>query len=374
MVKENKRREIITPVIVLILMIYGILAITSAVAGDTSKNGYPLRQIVWNSLALAFMFLTIKISKRILRDTAIVLYMISIFFLAVVLFKGQEVGGAKRWMDFGVAYFQPSEIAKLSLVVLLPILFEKVNLKNILFSIFLTLIPFFLVILEPDLGTAALLFFIWFAIFFASSVNIRYVMLVVVVLIIILPLVYFFGLKDYQRNRIMAFLNPEKFSRSSAYNVIQSIHAMGSGGVFGKGFMKGNANLLNFVPVDYSDFIIAVIGEEFGFIGVFSLIVLYSSLLMRMYFIRSIVEDEYWGNVVVGVASVFFFHIAENLLMCSGLAPVTGIPLPFVSYGGSSTVAFGIMIGLVIKAYAISKVGREAKWWIRWRGSFSSSG
>ena len=126
--------------------------------------------------------------------------------------------------------------------------------------------------------------------------------------------------------------------------------------------------------MDYSDFIIAVIGEELGFLGVMALIALYFLLLFRMYRIMGVVADEYWRNVIVGVAAVFFFHVAENLLMCSGLAPVTGIPLPFVSYGGSSTIVFGIMIGLVMKAYGISEIGREVKWWIRWRGSSSSFG
>ena len=374
MVEENRRVEIALPVIVVLLMAYGILAVTSAVAGDTSKEGYPLRQIVWDALAVFLMLSVVKMSKRVLRDLAWIVYAVSVFLLVIVLFKGEEIGGSRRWMDLGVVYFQPSELAKLSLVVILPYFFENLKLKKLLFSILVTSVPVLLVLAEPDLGTAVLLSFIWFSLFLASNVKLRYVVIVILVILLALPAVYFFGLKDYQRSRIMAFLNPEKFAKSSAYNVLQSIHAMGSGGLFGKGYMKGTANLLNFVPVDYSDFIIAVIGEELGFLGVIALITLYFLLLFRMYRIMGVVEDEYWRNVIVGVAAVFFFHVAENLLMCSGLAPVTGIPLPFVSYGGSSTVVFGIMVGLVMKAYGISEIGREVKWWIRWRGSSSSFG
>ena len=361
MVKENKKREYLIPALIVAIMVYGILAITSAVAGDTFHRGYPSRQLVWDFLALSFMFLTVKLSRNILRDIALVLYLISIVLLVFVLFKGPSVGGSRRWIDLGPLSFQPSELAKLALVVLLPILLSKPNLKNTLLSIVLTVIPMALVVKEPDLGTTVLLGFIWFSIFVASRVPLRWVVVLIVVVALVIPLFYMFGLKSYQKKRIEAFLNPEEYSRSAAYNVLQSIHAIGSGGLFGKGYMKGTANLMDFVPVEYSDFIIAVIGEELGFLGVLGLIVLYSSLIFRFRSIYSQVVDEYWKLVIIGVGATFFFHVAENLLMCVGWAPVTGIPLPFVSYGGSSALVFGIMIGLVVKAYAVSQIGREVK-------------
>ncbi len=374
MIAENKKREYLVPALVVAIMIYGILAIRSAVAGDTHHVGYPFRQFVWDILALIFMLLTLKLGRNILRDIAIVLYILSIILLVFVLVKGVSVGGSRRWIDLGPVSFQPSEIAKLSLVVLLPIFLSKPTFKNVLMSLLLTIFPMMLVAYEPDLGTTILLGFIWLSVFIASRISLKWILVIVIITALMIPVFYVFGLKGYQKRRIEAFLNPEKYSRSAAYNVLQSIHAIGSGGLFGKGYMKGTANLLDFVPVEYSDFIIAVIGEELGFVGVLTLITLYSLLLFRFEHIYSHVEDEYWKLVIIGVGSTFFFHVAENLLMCVGWAPVTGIPLPFVSYGGSSALVFGIMVGLVMKAYAVSQIGREVKEWTRWAGSSNSSG
>ncbi len=365
MVKENRKREVILPLLIVSLMIYGIVAISSAVLGDPGKEGYPLRQVLWDVIAVFFMFAVVNFKKRLLRDIAIGIYLVSLVLLAVVLLEGETIGGSKRWLDLKFASFQPSELAKLSLIVILPVLLEKPSLKRFILSVILSAVPVALIIAEPDLGTSALLVFVWLSVVFSSRLSLRYFLVVILIVFLAVPIFYFFGLKDYQRKRIEAFLNPQKYAKSAAYNVLQSIHAIGSGGFLGKGYMKGTANFLGFVPVDYSDFIVAVIGEEFGFLGIFILIILYSSVLLRMGYILSVVDDDYWRMVVVGVASVFFFHVAENLLMCSGLAPVTGIPLPFVSYGGSSALVFGIMIGLVMKAYAISQIGREVEGWIQ---------
>ncbi len=361
MIVENKRREYLVPALIVAIMVYGILAIRSAVAGDTHHSGYPFRQFMWDTLALLFMLMTLRLGRNILRDIAIVLYILAVILLVFVLVKGMSVGGSRRWIDLGPLSFQPSEIAKLSLIVLLPVFLSNPTLKNTLISLLLALLPMMLVAYEPDLGTTILLGFIWFSIFIASRTSLKWILVVIIIVALTIPFFYIFGLKGYQKKRIEAFLNPEKYSRSAAYNVLQSIHAIGSGGLFGKGYMKGTANLLDFVPVEYSDFIIAVIGEELGFVGVLTLITLYSLLLFRFENIYSHVEDEYWKLVIIGVGATFFFHVAENLLMCVGWAPVTGIPLPFVSYGGSSALVFGIMVGLVMKAYAVSQIGREVK-------------
>ncbi len=208
------------------------------------------------------------------------------------------------------------------------------------------------------MGTSVLLIFSWFSILFASKVKLRYILVVVLVFALIVPLIYYFGLEDYQRQRIIAFFNPQAHSRGAAYNVLQSIHAIGSGKLLGRGYMSGPANLFGFVPVDHTDFIVAVVGEELGFLGVVLLVALYSLLMFRLYVVYNRADDDYWRLVVVGVSSVFFFHVVENLLMCVGWAPVTGIPLPFVSYGGSSAVMFGVLLGLAMKAYSISDVGK----------------
>ena len=361
MILENRKFDFILPTLTAALMGFGLFVLKSAVAQSPGFGNYPMKQFVWDIAAFFVMLFMVFLKKRTIRDLAIVVYIISLFLLVYVLFKAPIIGGSKRWISFKVVNFQPSELAKLSLVVLLPIILENPSLTSFLLSMVLAGVPMVLIILEPDLGTAALLGFIWFSVAFASKVKWRYILVVILIFLVALPIFYYFGLKDYQRRRIEAFFNPKEYAASAAYNVIQSKSAIGSGGFFGRGYMRGPANLFGFVPVDYSDFIMSVIGEELGFLGVAFTIGLYSLLLWRMYGIWSKANDDYWKMVVVGVASTLFFHVAENTLMCVGAAPVTGIPLPFISYGGSSALVFGAMFGLVMKAFAITKPGRKVE-------------
>ncbi len=359
MIRENKRYEIILPILIIFLMVFGIFVLRSAVARAEGYENYPARQVIWDSLALFLLILVIFMKKNFIRDFAIIVYVISVVLLIYVLLKAPAVGGSRRWITLKFINFQPSELSKLSLIILLPLLFEKPTLKNFILSILLTALPTTLIFLEPDLGTSVLISFIWLSIAIASKVKFRYVLTIILIILVALPLFYMFGLKDYQKNRIRAFLNPQAHQSGAAYNVIRSKSAIASGGLLGRGYMKGPANLFGFVPVDYSDFIVAVIGEELGFLGIAFLIFLYTAIMVRMYIMYEKVEDEYWKLIIVGVSATLFFHVTENMLMAIGAMPVTGIPLPFVSYGGSSTVIFGMMFGLVMKAYSITKLGRK---------------
>jgi len=361
MINENRRYEVILPIFILILMFFGVLVLKSAVARMEGYESYPIKQIVWDGVAVFFLLLIIFLKKNLIRDFAIVLYVISIVLLIYVLVKAPVIGGSRRWISLKFLNFQPSELTKLALIILLPLFFEKPSLRNFIFSIIITVLPVILIFLEPDLGTSILIAFIWFSIAIASKVKFRYVLTVILIILIALPLFYIFGLKDYQKNRIEAFLNPQAHQSGAAYNVIRSKSAIASGGLLGRGYMKGPANLFGFVPVDYSDFIVAVIGEEFGFLGIVFLISLYTAIMVRMYKMYEKVEDEYWKLIIIGVSTTFFFHITENMLMAIGAMPVTGIPLPFVSYGGSSTVIFGMMLGLVMKAYSITRIGKKVE-------------
>ncbi len=358
---ENKRFDVWIPLITCIFMFYGYMVLKSAVFKNPGYEMYPFRQLIWDLLAIIFMFSMIFVKKRFIREFAVVVYVVSVFLLVVVLFRAPEIGGSRRWISFGVVNFQPSELAKFSIVILLPAILEKPTLKRFVMSILFVALPMALILVEPDLGTTVLIGLVWLSIVLASKVKLRYILVVLLVILVALPVFYFYGLKDYQRRRIEAFFNPEKFSKTAAYNTLQSKNAIGSGGFFGKGYMKGPANIFNFVPVDYSDFIAAVIGEELGFAGISLLVMLYFLLMLRFFQVYQKVGEEYWRLVIVGVSAVFFFHVVENLLMCVGATPVTGIPLPFISYGGSSTFIFGGMLGLVMKAYAISKTGRKVE-------------
>ncbi len=352
MILENKRFDLFIPLIVGILMGYGLLILRSAVLGNPGIPSLVVKQFIWNIIAFSAMMITPLFGERFLRNSAYLIYALALFLLIIVLILPHS-GYARRWLDLGFLAFQPSELSKLSLVLLVPRLLISLQ-AGLIYSLVLTSLHAVLIIMEPDLGTAVLLLFAWISITLASNVRLRYILVVILVFALMVPIFYYFGLEDYQRQRLMAFFNPQEHAQGAAYNVLQSIHAIGSGKLFGRGYMSGIANLFGFVPVDHTDFIIAVVGEELGFVGVIALVMLYFLLMLRIYFVYGKIEDDYWKLVIVGVGSILFFHVVENLLMCVGWAPVTGIPLPFVSYGGSSTLIFGIMMGLVMKSYAIA--------------------
>ncbi|MGB9789348.1 MAG: rod shape-determining protein RodA [Thermotoga caldifontis] len=354
---ENRRFELFIPIIVACLMIVGLLALYSA----TRDSGlyFVRKQIVWDILGIAAMFAMLLVRERYLKIAGTVLYVASMFSLVLVLFYGTISGGARRWFDLKFGYFQPSEFARLALLILNASLLSQPNKKNLYTSFLLTTICVGLVAIEPDLGTALLMGGIWFSMALVSQVKAKSLMRIVLVTSLMVLLLFFFGLKDYQRDRIVSFFNPGRYAQGSAYNMLQSIHTVGSGGILGRGFLKGPATRLKFVPKNHTDFIFSVVGEEFGFLGTSLLIILYFLLCWRIVKAIKFAKDEFWRILCSGVLATFSLQVFINMGMCMGLAPVTGLPLPFVSYGGSATLFLSIHVGLVMKAIAIAKSGTE---------------
>ncbi|AJC73877.1 rod shape-determining protein RodA [Pseudothermotoga hypogea DSM 11164 = NBRC 106472] len=354
---ENKRFELFLPVTVVCLMIVGLLALYSATR-DLGLS-FVRKQLVWDVLGVGAMFSMLFVRERYLKIAGKALYFVSLFLLVMVLFYGTVSGGARRWFDLRFGYFQPSEFARLALLVLNATLLAEPNRKNFYSSFFLTMICVGLVAIEPDLGTALLMAGIWFSMALASQVKIKRLLKVVAVISVMAVLFFFFGLKDYQKDRITSFLNPGRYAQGSAYNMLQSIHTVGSGGLLGRGFLKGPATRLKFVPKNHTDFIFSVIGEEFGFLGTLVLLVLYFVVCWRIVRAVKLAKDEFWRLLCVGALATFSLQVFINIGMCMGVAPVTGLPLPFVSYGGSATLFLSIHIGLVMKSIAIAKSGVE---------------
>ena len=356
---ENKRIDPWIPILVCLLMSVGLIAIKSSTR-DIS-GAFVMKQIIWDLIGVSFLFLAVFVRERDIDRSLWMVYGVTIFLLSAVLYWGVSTTGSRRWFDLGVGYFQPSELAKLAVILISARLLSK-GTRRVFWVSSLFIAPvIFLILLEPDFGTAFLVGMTWFVMSIASPVSWRSILIVLLIIAILLPFGYFFVLKDYQRERLMSFLYPERYSQSGAYNVLQSIHAIGSGGLFGRGYLRGPATLKGYVPKKHTDFILSVVGEEFGFAGVATLIFLFVLLIYRIQ--RSVrrAKNLFWELVCVGVATVLAFHIFENMAMTMGLAPVTGIPLPFVSYGGSSTLMFCVMLGLVMKANAIGKTGKEVK-------------
>ena len=340
--------------LVAVLMFYGLFVLRSAVLGEA--EGLFVRQVFWNVMGFSLMVSMLFVREDTVKRFSKLLYVLALAFLVAVLFVGTEAGGSRRWIRTPVGGFQPSDLAKLALIVLLP---EVLTEGRFWLSLTLATVPAALVFVEPDLGTSVALIVVWFFAVLASRVRKKPLWILLLLCVAFFPIFFFFGLKDYQRVRILAFLEPEKYGKTYSYNVIQSMSAIGSGGLFGKGYMRGTANLMGLVPIAHTDFIVSVIGEEFGFLGILFTVSLYSLLLFRIARWLPHVKSEYWEILMVSASSLLWFHVLENVSMCLGLLPVTGIPLPFVSYGGSSTLTFSTIMGLVLKGIAIARIERK---------------
>ena len=289
---------------------------------------------------------------RELKYFAWLLYLIGIASLIFVLFTGKSAYGAQRWLQIGsFITIQPSEFEKPIIIIFLGYIasMEINDFKKFAYMTFATILPFALIFKQPDFGTAIILFIIFiFMVFF--FLNIKYFMTVIISSVALIPIGLKF-LKPYQVQRILMFLNPQKDPLGSGYNVIQSIIAIGSGRLFGNGIEKSIFTKLHFVPVQYADFIFSALGETLGFAGVLLLIALYVGILLFIIRTYGMLDNSFGKAMLIGIFALFIAQIFINIGMCIGIMPVTGIPLPFVSFGGSATISDFIIIGLAINIY-----------------------
>ncbi len=286
---------------------------------------------------------------------------VAVFLLVLVLIIG-EAGdwGAKSWIRIGPVGLQPAEIAKVAFILTfsyhLDCVHDKINKPATLLGLLLHLaIPVGLILLQPDAGSAMVFIFICIVMLFVAGISYKYIFSAGVLGIISLPVIYKFLLSEYQKDRIRVFLNPESDPLNSGYNVIQSKIAVGSGRFFGCGFLKGTQTQLDFLPTKHTDFIFSVICEEFGLIGAMIIIAMLTVLIFRCIKTAKKSNSRFGKYLSVGVAAMFIFHVVENCGMCIGLTPVTGIPLPFISYGGTSLITYMIAVGLVMSVAYRSK-------------------
>ncbi|MCM8827062.1 MAG: rod shape-determining protein RodA [Candidatus Omnitrophica bacterium] len=339
---------------ILILNAISLIALNSSLhqGGEFSGKEQFYKQIVWIFVFWIVIVIFYFINYRVYFNLSFYIYILSIIFLLGVKLWGREIMGAQRWIPLGGFNFQPSEFSKLAVIILsarmLSLEVRKlVFFRKLLLPLLLISISFILIFKQPDLGTAILIFLIFFMMSLSSDIKKRYIIYTMIVGLVLLPLVWG-KLADYQKRRIIVFLDPNVDPLGAGYTIIQSKIAIGSGKIFGKGFLAGTQNQFNFLPERHTDFIFTVIAEEFGLIGSLFLLWIYSNILKNILNKTKEVKDNFGQFLCIGIFSLLFFQIFINIGMTMGLFPVVGIPLPFLSYGGTHLLITAISLGIFL--------------------------
>ena len=333
----------------IILAVAGIVLIYSAtIPMGIVGRSFVIKQAAWLSLGIVLLILFSFIDYRVLERWGLWIYIFILLALISVSIFGRVTAGSRRWIDLGFMRFQPSEFAKLSVVIVLAkSLGDRrrgplAEWKEIFRNLGLVIVPVIFVATQPDLGTAIVLFLVAISMMMFVGLTKRIWTTIVGLTLLSFPLIYFGGkylLLDYQKKRVMTFLNPDLDPLGAGYQIIQSQIAVGSGGLFGKGFLKGTQNQLMFLPAKHTDFIFAVLSEEWGFVGCMTILVLLMAFMLRGLAISGRARDDFGTMLSVGCISIIFWHVAINVAMVMGVVPVVGVPLSFVSYGGSSLLS-----------------------------------
>jgi rod shape determining protein RodA len=340
--------------IVIIIFIIGILNLYSAThaANKVVLGAIYKKQLIMFGVAMGVGFLVSFIRPKNYFRFAYVLYGLNIFALILVLIMGNKALGAQRWLVLGPIRFQPSEMMKISVVLALARWYTKNNphtetgLKELVVPGLIALFPAMLIIVEPDLGTGLIVLLVFLMIAFYRRLKWKTIIIVSIMAALAGGVMFEFGLKNYQKQRILTFLDDTADARGTGYNAIQSKIAIGSGQIFGKGYKKSSQASLNYLPENHTDFVFSIFNEEHGLLGSILLLALYGILFFRFLWLSTSVLRFFDSLLAIGLMSIFFFHTVVNMGMVMGLMPIVGLPLPLMSYGGSSLLTFGVCIGI----------------------------
>lgn len=332
-----------------------LLAGTMTMYSFTGDNSFALHQLIWVIVALGAFFVVSRIDVRFLRSTRVLvtLFVVICVLLAGLFLVGKISHGAASWFSFGAFSFQPSDFAKLVLIIVLAKYFSRrhieiANFRHLIVSGVYAFILFALVIVHPDLGSAMIIFFIWLGMVMVSGISKKHLLVMFALAAVVISLVWSFGLKPYQKDRISNFMNPLADIHGTGYNAHQSTIAVGSGGVLGKGLGYGTQSRLKFLPEYQTDFIFAAFAEEWGFVGIFILFALYGVIIWRILYHASRGATNFEILYGAGAAVFFIVHITINVGMNIQLLPVTGTPLPLMSYGGTHLVTEFLVLGILM--------------------------
>ncbi|HEX4346182.1 MAG TPA: rod shape-determining protein RodA [Vicinamibacterales bacterium] len=336
---------------ILALCALGVVTIYSATAARPTSHRY-ITQMYAIVIGIGALLFTLSLDYRALTDKSHLVYAGVLLILLYVLFRGKVEMGARRWIPLYVFNFQPSEFAKVGVALVLAKFFGENRgvpvWSDLAIAGVLTIVPLGLIAREPDLGTAVTLIPVFLAVAYLAGMRMKIFGIMAVALVLLTPLVWKFGLKDYQKSRISTFLDPSQDAKGAGYQQIQARITVGSGGVFGKGFKHGTQGQLQFLPVADNDFIFSVLAEEQGFAGVLVALGLYLFVILRSLEAARLAKDRPGSYLVLGVLASFTFQVIYNVTMSAGLAPVKGLTLPLMSYGGSSMIATLAGFGLIL--------------------------
>jgi rod shape determining protein RodA len=340
----------------LLLALVGVGNLVSA-APESAATGMPdtaLRQLTFLGIGLIVLLVALIPDYRILERLALPLYLGTLVLLVVLLFAGPVINGSQRWLVMGSLRLQPSELAKLALLVLFARILTRratapeLRLRDLIGPALLAAAPVALVLRQPDLGTAMLLALIAGTFILFSRIRIRSLLWLGAAGVAAAGSAWFFYLHDYQKERVLTFLDPDRDPLGSAYHAIQSQIAVGSGGWFGMGFMRGPQSQLDFLPEQQTDFVFSVLAEEWGFVGAALVLLLYLAILVRGLLVARDAKEPFGAYLAIGIVALLFWPVVINVAMVIGLAPVVGVPLPLLSYGGSSLITCMAGLGLLI--------------------------
>ena len=359
--KALKRIDWLLVAFIIPILLAGLVTMKSFTPLEDTTNFFG-KQIIWIVLAFATFFIFSFIDFRFLKrtDVLVTLFLTMCFALFVLIILGHITHGAKSWFNFGFFFFQPVDVMKLVLVLVLAKYFSRRHVeirdtKHIFISGFYAFIPLVLVLLQPDFGSAMIILCIWFGMVFVSGISKVHLFVVLVTGLVIFATLWLFVFAPYQKARIYNFINPLADIHRTGYNVFQSTIAVGSGEITGKGLGFGTQSRLKFLPVPQSDFIFAAFAEEWGFIGALLILVLYGLVIWRILYSASLGASNFEILFGMGIAIFFMSHILVNIGMNLGLLPVTGIPLPFMSYGGSHLLTEFAGLGILMSMRKYSR-------------------
>ncbi len=340
--------------LVMALVGIGVLGVYSATyEGGQALSPLAKRQLSWVGLGMMGMLIAFAVDYRRFEQTAYLWYLVTLVLLLLVPILGSSGGGARRWINFGFFSLQPSELAKIALLLVLGQYFQRIapsdgyTLRDLLFPGILIAIPAGMVLVEPNLGTATILGLVAMTVIFVAGIRASALTALAVAAGGLLPVLWQY-MKPYQKKRILSFLNPDSDPLGTGYHMIQSKISIGSGMLWGKGFLQGTQSQLDFLPEKHTDFIFSVLAEEWGFVGIVFLLSLYGMLLARLLVVAWKARDRFGSCVAVGGAAIIFWQLLINIGMNIGILPVVGVPLPFLSYGGSSLLTVMIAMGLAL--------------------------
>lgn len=314
-------------------------------------------QFVWIGIGWALYWLLTFVNYRVFVRFAYLFYFLNIIALIAVMFVGKTSYGAQRWINLGFFSYQPSETMKLAMILVLAKQLSKYNprdglgFRDLLVPLLLVAIPFALTAKQPDLGTALLIITISASMIFTMRIRLHVLVSALCIALVAGPLAWQYALKPYQKNRVLTFLYPNKDPRGAGYNSIQAKIAVGSGQIFGKGFRNGSQSQLEFLPEKQTDFIFCVLSEEHGFLGCLATLGIYAILLLAIIQCAISARDLYGALVSIGVFSLILWHVFVNIGMVTGLLPIVGVPLPLISYGGTSSLTMMTGLGWISSVY-----------------------